>query len=497
MRRAVDIGALRNALEGKGSGIPPELAKYRDDPIGFAVDVLGITPWSRQAELLRACAIWTRVACRSGHRVSKTTTAAIIALWWACTRELARVVFTAPAARQVRDVDYREVALLHRRARMPLGGDVNETPWNGIKWPDGREIIGFATDQPERMAGLAGPEMLFIVDEASGVDEGIFEALRGNLAGGGHALLIGNPTRVSGFFHGAFKAGSVWRGLHISSEESPNITGEAEIPGLATRDWLDEMRAEYGESSPVYQVRVKGDFPTAAADGVFSLGLVDAAKERWLSMPSSGPSFQALGPLTIGCDPARFGDDETAVVVRRGNVALRPVTFRGQDTQQVAAHVLSLVEEYRAKDEKAIVRVDVIGIGSGVADALKRAPNVAVEEINASASPESSTFARTRDELWFTARDWLKGGGCLPPDAKLEAELLAPRYAFTPSQRIQVESKDAIKARLKRSPDRADAFCLAVYEPSGPQEYITAAKRAYARLCLKQVSPSPTAMEIK
>jgi phage terminase large subunit len=484
--RRLDIGALRDALEGKGEGIPPELAKYADDPCAFARDVLGVELTARQQEALIAVCLHRRVALRSGHRVGKSRIAAVAALWFVCTHPGARVILTAATARQVREILWREVRLLYRQARIPLGGELAETPAGGLRWPDGREVFGLATDQPERFAGLAGAHLLFVCDEASGIAEEIYEALRGNLAGGGRAFLIGNPTRVSGTFYDAFTRGAgVWRGLHISSLESPNVTGEAEVPGLATSEWIDEMRAEYGETSPVYQVRVLGEFPTGAADTVFPLGLVDAAKERWLSAPTSGAAFQSLGPITVGCDPARFGDDETAVVVRRGNVALRPLTFRGQDTVQVASRVLEIIEEHRAKDEKATVRVDVIGIGAGVADQLKRAPHVVVEEINASASPESSTYARTRDELWFTARDWLKAGGCLPPDTRLEAELLAPKYAFTATQKIQVESKDDIKKRLKRSPDRADAFCLAVYELERWRNYAQAVRNLaaiYARL---------------
>jgi hypothetical protein len=75
-----------------------------------------------------------------------------------------------------------------------------------------------------------------------------------------------------------------------------------------------------------------------------------------------------------------------------------------------------------------------------------------------------------RDQLWFAMRAWLKEGGALPTDAKLAAELTAPRFSFDERQRRKVESKDQLRKVLKRSPDRADAVALAIWEPSAYRE---------------------------
>jgi hypothetical protein len=128
--------------------------------------------------------------------------------------------------------------------------------------------------------------------------------------------------------------------------------------------------------------------------------------------------------------------------------------------------VLEVVNEHRRANELPIVRVDVVGVGGGVVDVLCREPSIVVEEVNAGASPSSPTFMRVRDELWWTLRDWLRAGGALPSDPKLEAELLAPTYSYGPTGRISVEEKSEIKKRLRRSPDRADALALAVYRPA-------------------------------
>ena len=99
-------------------------------------------------------------------------------------------------------------------------------------------------------------------------------------------------------------------------------------------------------------------------------------------------------------------------------------------------------EEYRPSEE-----VEAIGINSA----------------ESSDSPEE--YCNLRAQLHFGCRDWLKAGGTLPGDDRLQAELVAPVSSLDARNRLKVESKDDLRKRLKRSPDRADALQLAVYEP--------------------------------
>ncbi len=116
--------------------------------------------------------------------------------------------------------------------------------------------------------------------------------------------------------------------------------------------------------------------------------------------------------------------------------------------------------------------VDVIGVGSGVADILRTHKSLEVIDVNVGESANviiqgQPEYNRLRDQLWFGLKTWIKNGGALPDDGKLHAELLAPMYGFTVDGRLKVESKDDIKKRLKRSPDRADAMALACYPGPG------------------------------
>ena len=109
-----------------------------------------------------------------------------------------------------------------------------------------------------------------------------------------------------------------------------------------------------------------------------------------------------------------------------------------------------------------MVRVDVIGVGAGVADFLRYNNQVECVPVNVATSATVEEYSLLRDQLWFGLQKWLKDGGAIPSDPKLEAELVAPTYAFDLRTRIKAEPKEKIKERLRRSPDRADALALAV-----------------------------------
>lgn len=429
-------------------------------PNAFAAAILNLHPWSKQAQILDAIAKHDRVAVRSGHKVGKSTLAAITALWFPHRYPGGRVVMTAPTARQVRIVLWREVRRLYQQASLPLGGKMNMLPELGFQAPNGGEILGFSTDEPEKIAGVSGAHVLYIIDEGSGVGDEIAEAIEGSRAGGAKLLALGNPTRTSGFFYRAFTSeASGWKSLHVSSEDSPNITGEVAIPGLATPEWVEEKKRDWGEDSPLYQVRVRGNFPMQAENSVIGLAIVEAARERY-------DDVRVNGMLRIGVDVARFGDDETVIWPVRDLKAGTPTVIKKFDLVQVAGKVMEVVAAERRNDERVRVQVDVIGVGAGVADILRnrRDKGIEVIDVNAGGQSTDDTYARVRDEMWFQLRDWLKEGG-IPDDGMLHQELLTPTYSFLPTQRIKVESKDEIKKRLNgRSTDRADALALAVYQ---------------------------------
>jgi hypothetical protein len=440
-------------------------ARWQHDPVAFAAEALGLTVWSRMRDMLEAVRDHRRVAIRSGHKVGKSSACSALALWWSWRG--GNVVATAPTHNLVKDVFWAELRRLARdaRARGIWLPDPAREPATGLEWPDGRRIYGYSTDAPERFA-VRGTDLLFLVDEASGVHEGIFEALKGQSASGAHIVLVGNPTQPAGTFADAFARNAEhWHTLHISSTDSPNLTGEAAIPGLATRQWVDDCRGEWGEDSPLYHVRVLGNFAAANEACIIPAHLVHAAVQRW------DAAHLGVGALHVGVDVARFGDDSSVACARRGNVVVALHAVHGFDEHAVAQMTIGFIAQHRQPGERCFVKVDACGVGLGVASILRQHEGardewLTVIEVDAAAKG-SDEFPNLRSQLWFAMADWLRGGGAIPDDKALAAELTAPRYSFDAQGRRVAEKKEQFKQRLKRSPDRADALALSVYQAGG------------------------------
>lgn len=457
------------------------IRRWYPDPVIFSRDIFGIEPWdwpagerpshgrASQADLLRAVANNRQTAARSGQKTGKSADFAILSFWWAITRPRGKAVLTEPAGHQLRNILWPEIHAFYSLAAkrgFPIGGKLYDDPFSGWRKPDGSQgIICLATDKPDKIQGVSGPENLWMVDEGSGFPDILWPAIQGNLAGGGKLATFGNPLRVSGFFYEIFtRRAATWKTLHISSLDSPNIRAGLDlVPGLANEVWHDEFLREYGEDSAEYQARVLGNFPTQGSNAVVSITTVEAAQGRW-------GTIAPTGRLQIGVDVARFGDDESVITPRRGRVAGPQVVIHGAPTTAVAGRALALARDpkWATKGERPLIVVDETGLGAGVVDILSEASDVETIGVNASEKADSDDYAKMRDQLWFAAETWLREGGAIPGDAehsKLYSELVAPCYSFDSRGRRKVESKDEIKKRLRRSPDRADSLCLAVVKP--------------------------------
>ncbi|HWA29131.1 MAG TPA: hypothetical protein VG734_26005 [Lacunisphaera sp.] len=477
------------------------LTEYTARPVEFCSNILrspspdGPKPlklWSAQETLALAVAQHRRVAVRSCHKSGKSKLAAAIAIWWALTRRMARVILTAPTARQVEKALWYEIRSFY--AVSPLLRQILPEPGldpaTGCRWADGRELFGFTASNADNVSGPGGPEVLVIIDEGPGVPRSVWEALQGVRAGGGKVLTLGNPTQTSGWFYDAFherRAG--WDLHHISGPDTPNVVaGEMVYPGLIDREFIQEIADDNDTDSPVYAVRVLGNFPANVANAVIGLGMLEAARSRWDDDVAS-PSMT----IDLGVDVARFGDDYSAVSAREGLRVYTPAWFEkerdvkacvnGYDSTKVSGLALQCMSALRDKKQRVRIKIDSTGgYGGAVADRLRELQAdgrldefVEVVEINfAETASEPDKYPRVRDELWFGFRKFCKDGGAIyDKDARCDSELLAPTYSLTSAGQNKVEPKLDTKKRLGRSPDRAESVLLAVYEPNTAVEDFT------------------------
>lgn len=448
----------------------------RDEPDYYFREYLGDELWEKEREIVLSIRDNRKTVIRSCHGSGKTFTVARAALWFMSAFQPAIVVDTAPTFRQVANQFWREFRKAHQSARIPLGGELLKTQFNiSEDW----YAIGLSTketageESADKFQGFHGENLLFIVDEASGVADAILEAIDGAMSGGivVRLVYIGNPTRRTGRFAESF-TDPAFKKFHISAFGTPNFTrnnirsaadltrekvkkAKIYIPGLATPEWALEMKEKYGEDSDVFLVRVEGAFPKKESDTLIGIDLVEKA--------IAADRGEITGKEVIGLDVARKGDNASAFVHRKGNKARVLLKIFSQDTMELAGRARQILLEY----PEARLNIDIIGIGAGVFDRLREQPDIAdrVGGVNTAVdSSEPERYYNLRMEGWQLGKEWLKTGILEPHEDWYQ--LAKPKYKILSSGKMLLESKEDMLKRKITSPDVADAFILTLLEPT-------------------------------
>lgn len=174
-------------------------------------------------------------------------------------------------------------------------------------------------------------------------------------------------------------------------------------------------------------------------------------------------------PLVIGCDPARYGDDRTAIVWRRGRVVPKIRTMVKKNTMQVAGILAKIIDE----DKPRKVFIDIVGLGVGIYDRLIELgyEDVVVGVQASEKADEEDRYRNKRAEMWVRMRDWFAAKPVRVPDSdELQADLIEPGYTYDSNSRYLIESKEQIKKREGLSPDIADGLSLTFAEIVGPEK---------------------------
>lgn len=236
--------------------------------------------------------------------------------------------------------------------------------------------------------------------------------------------------------------------VRANYEENPWFPEELEAERLLDKSG-DEAR---------YRHIWLGDYEEVSDKQLIGAKTVEEARKR---KPETTPQDEVV----VGVDVARYGDDETVLCVRRGRDAYSEqwIVWRKLDTMETAARVAE--EVTRLKPDA--VFVDETGVGAGVVDRLKML-GFDIMPVNFGSKPTGLTkekAANKRAEMWLRMREWLRSGGAIPDDDRLEAELTSLEYKHDANNAILLEKKEDMKKRGLPSPDRADALALTFAYP--------------------------------
>ena len=470
-------------IEKAKAGMSFWLKRWHDYPLGYVIECIGDVPTHQQAEVLKALEHHHFVAVKSGHGIGKTRLEGWIANWWLDTRGL-RVPITGPAGDQLNNVVWPEVIDTNRRKPEWLSrqyeGTTEELRYrtHPENW---RAILRTARiDNNDALQGFH--RVLFILDEGSGIRDGIFEVAEGAFGDPeNYGLMMGNPTRLSGYMYNVFHRKSFWYTLSFSSEETLTDTEygytyldpfgeirEIRVKGRQTRAWIESMREKYGLASNVYRVRVMGEFANVGSDQLI--------EERWLKdvFRTGTAEGNKKYKRRMGIDPAWTGEDDTGVVIREGDKVLHAEFWHGFDLVESFNRLRVLWDEWKVE----VGHIDTVGVGAGLYDMFRHAlwgnqlgyPVVKVQCSERAPEDKDGACKTLRDWLWWKSRKYfrtrpVKFAG-LPEEPawkQLKDELLEPTYKIQ-NGKVTAESKDEMKKRGLRSPNLADALNTTFYQ---------------------------------
>lgn len=418
-----------------------------------------------------------------------TTLVAWLILWFISTRQHPQIVVTANTTNQLTGKTWRELSKWHR-----LMAHATWFTWSATKFamkaaPDTwfAAAVPWSKERSEAFAGTHEKHVLLIFDEASAVDDAIWESAEGALTTAGAMwFAFGNPTRNTGRFRECWRR---FRNRWVVKQVDSRKAKKADQRQIA--NWIED----YGEDSDFVRIRVKGEFPRSGSTQFIAEDVVEAAMQRFrraerdkvarLGEPVDGfavklgvqDAADPRAPLIMAVDVARFGDDATVVGLRRGNVFIKHAEWRGLDGEQVGQRCAEIIN---ALGPDAVF-LDSNGLGASAYDTLVRL-GYDVVGVNAGvkAQDESRYFNR-RVEMWDLMKLWLGKGGMIQDDPKFKDDLIGPEYAFDAKSRWQLESKDDMKSRGLPSPDTADALAMTFYAPVAPRSEAKAVQALLAR----------------
>lgn len=470
--------------------IPPEdLERYRRSPAAYAEEILGVRWWSAQREIAEAILRHRRVLVKASHAVGKTHVAAGIINWhFDCFRP-GIAISTAPTQRQVVDVLWKEV----RRLRRGRPGLLPRSP--RLEASVEHFAVGYTTRGEAAFQGRHAEHMLIVFDECVGIPDELWEEAEAMMTGEEcRWLAICNPTDTSSRAYEEDAAGR-FHVLSVCAMDHPNIQAELEgrpppYPAAVRLAWIEEQIRrnctpiaaedrtgtdfEFPPGSgrlyrpgPIFESRVLGRWPGQALCAVWS----EAAWQMCVNPNAERPPDPSPGTV-IGCDVARFGDDYTSIVVRRGSVVLHHETHNGWDTARTARRLKELCMRFAeagADPRRVPVLIDDDGVGGGVVDQRE---GYAFHGCGAGARAlRPDDYPNRRSELWFAVAERALRGGVdltrLPQETLqlLRRQAMAPRWHLDSQGRRVVEPKHETKRRLGRSPDDMDALNLAFADP--------------------------------
>jgi len=407
-----------------------------------------------------------RISIVSGHGIGKSTMLAILILWFLFAFTDSQVPCTAPTASGLYDVLWKEISKWI--AKLPaeyqklyiweaghIRMAVRPQEWFARAKTSTKE-------NTEALAGVHADWVLVAVDEASGVEEPIFETMEGALTSGNILVfLISNGTRSMGYFYDTHHKDSPrWQNYAFDSEQSPRVD----------QKYIDGIVSKYGADSIQYAIRVKGQFPN---EGIMDdSGYVQLFSDKDLHFIPYDSQWKPVGRPKSALDASGEGQDESKWAVRDRMVACVVAGEKLSTPSSMAIKSITIVDKYDIDPIDFVI--DNFGSGADVGMEIALATSKLKRPwrtfpINIGTQCEDPTdiaqFVNVRAMLYYKFMLWCRSGGQLMESPKLKDELLSIRFKRTSNGRIQIMDKVQMRKLGYNSPDSADSISMTFLRP--------------------------------
>lgn len=444
-----------------------QLGRWREHPDLMVRELFGAEPDPWQDEALRAFPTNPRIALSASKGPGKTALLSWLGWNFLLTRPHPNIAATSISADNLRDGLWKEMHFWRLKApllqaKFEITGERVFQRDNPATWFMSARSWSKSANADElgmTLAGLHTDYIMFLLDESGGMPVAITAAAEAGLSScvEGHIVQAGNTNTLDGALYNAcIKQTHFWKTIRIS--------GDPDDPKRSTRvsiEWARDMIKAYGRDSSYVKVMVLGEWPEASLNALLGPNDVEAAMRR---------KYQTWdiekAPRILGVDVAAQGDDSSVIFPRQGLVAFKPHVMRNVRSDQGASQVATVWKDW---DINAVFVDNTGGFGAGWIDQLRLLNRQAIPVGFAESAEDKRLYFNRRAEMYFRMAEWVKGGGCLPNIPDIVAELTETTYTHK-GDRLMLEPKDLIKARIGRSPDLADALALTFAATVAPRQ---------------------------
>ena len=432
-----------------------------NNPELYSREILGVVLNSAQLRICEAITNHHRVLVKSGNGIGKSFMCAILAHWWYVTREKSICIISAPTYQQLRDVIWRYVrgfpALPGSSPKAPMVSDNPE-----------HLMAGYTAGSTEAYQGRHSDNLLIIFDEATDIDPEFWTAAEGMMSGTDSRMIaICNPLNSDSQFareeNVIIDGKPKWFILDINTLNHSDLPISEEWISQRVDEWCEpdptgevEWKGSRYKPGPLFESRVMGRWPSVASSRLWS-------NEDIANISRDGSINNGS---IVGVDVARYGSDYSVVMIAENGCITACEKYNGLSITDLSRRIEKCMLRYK-NPLKVPILVDEAGVGGGLVDILTDL-KYNVIGVQPAGKPDSDKYKNKRVELWINAHDRKLGIAHLSGEIKeqLTEELRAASWYENTGGKIEVTSKNDMKAKLGRSPDLADAYNLACHSSS-------------------------------